>query len=332
MRVPPVGRQSDGRFYVLPSTGRGIAMQTCAIVNPVAGRGQARIEWPRIEPRLRDVSSSFTDRWTTAPDSAERLTRDALREGFERIVAVGGDGTLHEVVNGFFEDGSPVNPEAVLAHLACGSGSDFRRSLGATVGEEAAEQLERNRIEPLDLIHVEYATERGASRTRYVVNIASFGLSGTVVRKTAKTRRFLPPRLHYLVGALRVLSREEPASVEITLDNESLGVLSLWLGAVANGHTFASGLPIAPTASPSDGLLDVTLLKDMPVLSLLGNVPRFYRGTHVALPTVRTLRGRTLTVDPIKKSNSVWLEGDGEPLGRLPATFTVIPQAIEVQY
>lgn len=307
-------------------------MQTCAIVNPVAGRGRAKNEWPRLEPRLRDVSTSFMDRWTTGRGSAKRLTREALGADFERIVAVGGDGTLHEVVNGFFENGSLINPDAVLAHIACGSGSDFRRTLGATVGVEAAEQLERNRIEPLDLIRVEYATERGAWRTRYVVNIASFGLSGTVVRNTAKTRRFLPPRLHYLVAALRALSREEPTPVEITLDSESLGVRSLWLGAVANGHTFASGLPIAPTASPSDGLIDVTLLKDMPILSLLGRVPRFYRGTHVALPAVRTLRGRTLTVKPLDESRPVWLEGDGEDLGRLPATFTIVPQAIQMQY
>lgn len=307
-------------------------MRTCAIVNPVAGRGAAPRLWPRLEPALREVSSAFDDRWSNRPGNAETLTRDALRDGFERIVAVGGDGTLHEVVNGFFSEEGPVNPEAVLAVVPCGSGTDFRRALDLPIGVDAARTLESGRVEPIDVLHAEFKTENGDRADRYVVNIASFGLSGTVVRETSRTERTLPPRLHYLAAALRALIGTSPTPIELTLDGTSLGTVPLWVGAIANGHTFAAGLPIAPTATPRDGQLDITLLEGTSLFQLLRRVHRFYLGTHGTLSFVRSHRGQQVTAAPANKYQTVWLEGDGESLGRLPATIEVVPQAIRIQH
>lgn len=307
-------------------------MRTCAIVNPVAGGGRATTLWPDLEPRLRAASTSFSERWTTGPGTGEQLTRNALRDEIERVVAVGGDGTLSEVVNGFFDGDAAINPKAVLTHIPCGSGSDFRRTLGVPVGLPAANQLTSDRIDRLDLIRVECSQENGEMTSRDVINVASWGLSGAVVRRTSKSDRVLPPRLHYLAGALRALTTNRPAPVELTLDGNPLGPSALRLGAVANGHTFAAGLPIAPRATPHDGLFDLTLLHDVSVPVLLRHVHRFYRGSHTTLSCVSTHRGRTLTVEPLEQSRSVWMEGDGEVLGCLPATFEMVPEAIRVQY
>ena len=303
-------------------------MRTCAIVNPVAGGGKVRRIWPRLLSRLLEATESLSVRWTTDHGTATTLARRAVDEGFERIVAVGGDGTLHEVVNGFFEKQSPIAPSTVLAFVACGSGSDFRRTLGVPTGVEAVRQLQSDRIQPLDVLCVQYTTECGRPAQRYAINIASIGLSGTVVRRFSRSPLPIPP----LQAALRALATDRPVPVHLTLDGESLPITRARLVAAANGHTFAAGLPIAPTATPYDGLLDVTVLHDVPIRSLLRHVHRFYLGTHTSLDGVSTNRGRRLTIDTPDNDRPIWAEADGEALGTLPITVEIVPQALRMQY
>jgi YegS/Rv2252/BmrU family lipid kinase len=306
-------------------------MYTCAIVNPTAGGGRVRRVWPRLLSRLLEVTDSLSVRWTTGPDAATTLTRHALKEGADRIVAVGGDGTLHEVVNGFFEDEARIAPTAVLVVVACGSGSDFRRTLGAPTGVQAVDQLQSDRIAPVDVLRIEYTTGRHRV-SRYAINIASAGLSGTVVRRCSGGRPLLPARLRYFGAALRALTTDRPVPVRLTLDGTSLALGRARLVVAANGHTFAAGVPIAPTATPKDELLDVVVLRDLPVPTLLRHAHRFYRGTHTALSGVDAYRGRRLTIIPTDTARPVWTEADGEALGRLPMSVEVIPRAIRVQY
>ena len=307
------------------------AMRTCAIVNPVAGGGRARRVWPRLLSRLLEVTTSLSVHWTMGPGTATALTRDALKSGMERIVAVGGDGTLHEVVNGFFADQSPIAPSAVLAFVPCGSGSDFRHALGAPAGVEAVRQLHSNHVRPLDVLRVEYTTERGRSAHRYAVNVASAGVSGTVVRHFSPSILPIPPRLRYLGATLRALATDRPVPVRLTLNDASLSPTRVRLVAVANGRTFAVGLPIAPTATPHDGAFDVTILHDVPVPTLLRHAHRFYLGTHPSLDGVSTHRGRQLTIEPLDDRRPVWVEADGEALGTLPMTVELVPRALRVQ-
>ncbi|MFB6273909.1 MAG: diacylglycerol kinase family protein [Salinibacter sp.] len=306
-------------------------MRTCAIVNPVAGGGRVRRVWPRVLSRLLAATTSLSVRWTTGPGTATSLTRRALNDGFDRVVAVGGDGTLHEVVNGFFENQSPIAPSAVLVFVACGSGSDFRRTLGVPTGVDAVRQLHSGRIEPLDVLRVGYTAEHDRRARRHAINIASAGLSGTVVRRFASGLLPIPARLRYLRAALRALATDRPVPVRLTLDGESLPPTRVRLVAVANGHTFAAGLPIAPTATPQDGVFDVTVLHDLPVPTVLRHAHRFYLGTHTALDGVTTHRGRRLTVEPLN-DRPVWMEADGEALGTLPMTVEIVPKALRVQY
>jgi diacylglycerol kinase (ATP) len=307
-------------------------VKTCAIVNPVAGGGRVRRVWPRLLSRLLGATSALSVRWTTGPGTATSIARRALQDGAERIVAVGGDGTLHEVVNGFFEDQRLVAPSAVLAFVACGSGSDFRHTLGAPTGVDAVRQLRSDRIRPLDVLRVRYTSEQGRSVHRYAINIVSAGLSGAVVRRFSPGLLPIPPRLRYLRAAVLALATDRPAPVRLTLDGESLPPMRVRLVAAANGHTFAAGLPIAPTATPHDGRLDVTVLHDVPVPSLLRRAHRFYLGTHTSLDGVSTHRGRRLTIEPLDDRRPVWTEADGEALGKLPLSVEVVPQTLRVQY
>jgi YegS/Rv2252/BmrU family lipid kinase len=270
---------------------------------------------------------------TTGPGDATRLTRSAIAAGYDRLVAVGGDGTLHEVVNGYFEpDGTAITPAPPLVPLPCGTGTDFNRTLGGKTGLDAVAYLHSDRVRPIDLLRLDYTDLDWHPAHRYAINIASVGLSSDVVRSVNRGGLHLPgPRLRYLGAILRALVSHRPFRVELSVDGTDLGELSVRVIAAANGHTFGAGVKIAPNAAIDDGLLDVTILEDVPALRLLRRLPRFYDGRHLSLDGVTTHRGRRLTIRPLDDT-PVWLEADGELLGRLPVTVEVVPNALRIQY
>jgi YegS/Rv2252/BmrU family lipid kinase len=307
-------------------------MCALAVVNPAAGGGRVRRRWPTLAPRLRGAVPDLTVRWTTAPGEATALTRSAVRSGTEHIVAVGGDGTLHEVVNGFFAaDGTPLTPAPVLTPLPCGTGSDFCRALGTPTALEAVARLSTPRSRRVDLLRVHYTDPSGARALRYGLNVVSFGLSARVVERLGRrSRGAFAGRLSYLGALLRTLTSHRPFAAHLTVDDAPLPGGALHLGAIANGPSFGAGLRIAPGAQLDDGRLDVTVLHDASALSLLCRLPRFYRGTHPALDGVTTAPGRRVAATP--RALPVPLEADGEWLGRLPATVEVVPGALRLRY
>ncbi|MFP4228115.1 MAG: diacylglycerol/lipid kinase family protein [Salinivenus sp.] len=306
-------------------------MYTCAIVNPAAGGGRVRRLWPALLPPLLAASERLTVRWTSGPGTATVLTRRALHQGADRVVAIGGDGTLHGVVNGFFEGTQPVAPSAVCAFVACGTGSDARWMLGLPTGADAIRRLHHAPIRPIDLLRLRYTAADGTTRTRYAINVASVGLSGAVVRWTQRTRRLpLPPRLRYLGAIVAALCTHRPHAVTVHLDGHPLPAERVWIVAVANGTTFGAGLHIAPTAQVDDGELNLTIVRARPVHTLLSHAAHFYRGTLDTVDGVTTHTGRVVTARPAEASPAP-LEADGERLGHVPVSVEVVPGALRVQ-
>lgn len=307
-------------------------MRTCVIANPAAGQGRVRRLWPVLQSRLSAAVPELSYHWTAAQGDGTALTRQALREGYRRIVMVGGDGTFHEVVNGFFAaDGTALAPSAQLVPLPCGTGTDFRRALGLPAGVDAIPLVQSERVRAVDLLRVTYTAPDGTQRHRYALNIASFGLSSSVARHVNRSRLPLPgPTLRYLLPILRTLLTHRPFTVELCLDGTPLPTRPVRLVAVANGPSFGAGIQIAPSAMVDDGLLDVTVLHDVPLWRLLWHARRFYQGTHSALRGVSTYRGRRLTARA-PEGPPVFLEADGELLGHLPAAIEVVPQALRLQ-
>lgn len=305
--------------------------RTCVIVNPIAGGGRVQRLWPKLRPRLLEAVDPAAIRWTSGPNTATELTRNALNEGFDRIAAVGGDGTLHEVVNGFFDEGTAINPSAVLVPFGFGTGTDFCRALDVPIGLASVAQVQSRRVRPIDLLHVRYTTEHGDRAHRYAVNVTSFGLSGTVVRSLPARTSVFGRVVRYLKALLIALLSHQPQSLSLTLDDTPLGSSSLHLVAVGNSSTFGSGIRIAPHAKIDDGQFDVTVIKDRSIFGLLPHLLRFYRGTHPTLQGITTHRGRHLTAYS-NSNDPVWLEADGEKLGRLPATIEIVPDALRLQY
>ncbi len=309
--------------------------RTRAIVNPNSSGGRTRAIWPRIEAKVRHVIGPVDVKFTDGPLAAQRLATAALKEGIEQIIAIGGDGTVSEVINGFFEDGKPINPEAALAVLTSGTGRDFRRTFG--MPEKIEEQVDRmvaSEIRPIDIGRLTFINNEGREDVRYFGNIASFGLSGATdhaVNTLTFAKRF-GGKFAFKWGMIKSLLRYRNHLVRITVDDVYDEELSVSTAAVCNGQFFGSGMWIAPQAKADDGLFDVVVVANVGVVKLLWHVNSIYRGEHLAIDNVKVVRGKRVTATPVLEGDVVLLDVDGETPGRLPATFEILPGALQFRY
>ncbi len=303
---------------------------TLVIVNPASAGGRTGREWPRVQRCLVDAGVEFEPRITSAADDATRLTREALREGFARVVAVGGDGTLNEVVNGFFdpETREAINPRAVLGMLPSGTGGDFRKTAGIPVAHAAAcALLARGDVRTVDAGRVDYHGG-GAPAPRWFVNIADCGLGGDVVRRVNQSRKSRGGTVTFLYHSLAALLTFGSRMVRVEVDGERIeGPLQSVV--VANGRYFGGGMLIAPEASLEDGLFDVVLCADLGMRRSLTGLPSLYRGRHIGRPGITLRRGRVVTVSPLEQ-RPVLFDVEGEQVGRAPATLTCLPGALRL--
>jgi diacylglycerol kinase (ATP) len=254
------------------------------ILNPQAARGGAESAWAAAEPVLTAAGARWQLARTTAPGEAESLARAAARAGiWDAVVAIGGDGTVHEVVNGLL--GAADGP--ALGILPAGSGNDFARAAGIPVGDPAAAL--RAMLEG-DVRSVDVGRVNG----RYFVNGMGWGLDGRVAVQIARRRRFAG-RAMYLAALLSALRGQRPAHVDICLDGRTVpGFVTLI--AVTNGPCYGGGFRICPHARIDDGQLDLCVADAMSRLSILRLVPRVMRGTHLGHPRVWYARGTTVTL------------------------------------
>ncbi|MGD0604285.1 MAG: diacylglycerol kinase family protein [Streptosporangiaceae bacterium] len=293
------------------------------IANPRRGRGRADAGLAGIERALRAAGLGYRIARTGGRGHATELARDALREGGRYLVAAGGDGTVHEVVNGMLDDdGRPVAADAVLGVLACGSGCDFVRSFGLPGGVTAAvRHLAGDAVRRIDVGRLTCTP----GVTRYFANIAEAGLGGTVVARTAGLPGFLGGA-RYLCGFWLTLPGFRPATVRLEADGQAYQ----WRAhnvVVANGRFYGGGMQISPASEPDDGALDVLVMAG-PKSDAFTILPRLYRGAHLPHRNIATLRAGRLRVDADPPFD---IEADGEVLGATPATFEIIPGAIQLK-
>ncbi|HEX2031707.1 MAG TPA: diacylglycerol kinase family protein [Actinomycetota bacterium] len=295
------------------------------IANPRSGRGRVGQELPEVERQLQTHGLRYRIVETGGPGDATRLAREALEAGERFLVAVGGDGTVHEVVNGMIADDRAVANDAVLGVVAAGSGSDFVRTFGLPGdATRAVRHLTGDRLYPIDVMRAEY-DDAGRRAVRYVPNIAEAGLGGAVVARAVRLPRRLG-RSRYFVGFWLSLGRHRPWEVEVRVDRKE------WTGrannvVVANCQFYGGGMKISPRAYPGDGLLDVQISTG-PKSEAFTLLPKIYRGEHVPHPHIKEMRGRVISVEA---DRPLPVEADGEVLGTTPATFTVLPQIVRLK-
>jgi len=312
-------------------------MSVFVIVNPKSGGGRTRRSWSDIEARLREVYPVISVAATRRRGEATELTRQALREGYGEVIAVGGDGTINEAVNGFFDGaGNIISPDAVFAFVTSGTGGDFRKTFGIAPGYEAAiARLKSSKIRAVDVGKLTCLSRKGEPVTRHFINIGSFGLSGVIVDKVNRARiaklfgGSFAFAFHSLMGMVGYKNR----TIRIRVDGEFDEIATVSTVAVANGVYFGGGMRVAPHAKPDDGLFDVVIMGGTSKGRAAADMKSIYTGEHLNNPAVTALRGARVVAVPVAetKGRPVLIEVDGESAGRLPATFEIYPRALNLR-
>jgi diacylglycerol kinase (ATP) len=304
-----------------------MTVRTLVVVNPRSRGGATGRQFASLEPRLRDCLGGFEVEWTRAPRDAERIAREGVRAGIERIVVAGGDGTTSEVVSGLL--GAQLGNYAEVAPLPLGTGGDMLRTLEIPRQlDRALEGIAAGSSRKVDAGRVRYTDRDGRQRTTHFLNVTSFGVSGLITELVNCATKAFGGRVSFLLGTLRGIARYQPEEVRIRVQGELVHDGPLVLGTAANGRFFGGGMQVAPRAEPADGLFDVVVVPGFSKARLLRELPRIYRGTHLEVPEVSLHRGQRIEAEAAP--GRVWVEIDGEPLGTLPASIEVLPAAISV--
>jgi len=302
--------------------------KTVFIVNPHAGNRSTGKEWPRIENKARDLLGPFETCLTEGPGDATRITRERLLKGADRIICVGGDGTLNEVVNGFLDENTPLRKDAVLGFLPNGTGCDFSRTMPIPTGMEASlDTIREDYSHTIDLGHIRFCDHDGNTRTRYFHNIASFGLGGEVVDRVNRTSKAFGPFLTFIWGTLVSLFAYGKKRVSIRVDGgeeQTVDVLNI---AIANGRYHGGGMLVAPDALTDDGLFHVTIIRAMNLPLVFWHLPKLYLGGIENIRQVTIATGKRVIA---ASGQRVLLDIDGEQPGTLPAELTIVPGAIDM--
>lgn len=286
-------------------------VRACFVVNPAAGRGKARTTWAGIAPLAAQYGA--TVQFTERPGHATDLARRAADAGCERVVAVGGDGTISEVANGLIGTG------AALAVIPSGTGNDLCRTLNIPRnGVEAAQLALTGDTRAIDVGEV--------AGGRYFVNIVGVGFDAEVTRATNAFPKYLGGTVPYILGILKTLWRYSPTPMEIDVDGRRYDRKVL-LMAVGVAQSYGGGMRILPDAILDDGLFDVCISGDVGRMEVLGLVPKLYSGGHVGHPKVEFARGTQIS---IRSSVPVAVHADGDVIGELPQTFSIHPGALQV--
>ncbi len=304
------------------------APRTTVVVNPKSQGGKLGKRWPEVSETL-SRAFPFDEAITEGPGDATRLVRRALEAGAERIVAIGGDGTINEVANGFYDDGRAVAPEASLAIIPFGTGGDFRKTLKLTTEvADAAAVIAANHRTKIDMGKLTFTGSDGQSCVRMFINIASFGSSGVVDKVINKSGKKLGSKMSFMVAAMKATWSYKNQRVQMRFDGADRTEATINTVAVANGRYFGGGMMIAPEAELGDGVFDVVSLGDMGFTELLGTSRRLYKGSHLSLDKVSSRRARVIEAEPVDPNDVVELDVDGENPGRLPAKFELVPASL----
>jgi len=303
-----------------------VHIKTVIILNPNAGAGRAIHEWRGIEPKISFLKP-YELFQTKQKGDGIALAQKALKQGAQRMIVAGGDGSLNEVVNGFFENEKPISEDARLGILPLGSGCDFAKTLGIFSIEDALQKLKTNQVKLSDVGHVQFKNKEGQDVGRFFINISSFGCSAKAAHAVNASKKRLGSKLTYLWISLKTFLTYKNPKVMLSPQGEASQCLTMNSVFVCNGKYAGAGMQWGPKAKIDDGLLDVTLVKDLPCFTGLLNFHKIYLGKTYELSDVEHLRCDLLRA---KSFTPVMLEVDGEDVGTLPATFTILKHAIQV--
>ena len=334
--------------------------ETALVVNPSSSSGVTGKDWDSLFVEIKEVLGENVEvGFTKKAGEGTILTRDFLRKGFTKIAAIGGDGTLNEVANGFFQesvgiDGSksknkvrsggskfplssklkPINPDAEMGIIAGGTRNVLAKSLG--LPEEVIECVRRFSLGKPKKIDVISATvtnpeDHSTVNTRIFLNAAEMGVGAEIIDRSKKVRNVINSRIvSTIAGIASTLPGYQSNECEISLDNgQRKFKANMTMTIVANGQFLGGEFKAAPKADMSDGKLDLVILKDSGSLKMIDELVNMKDGDYSEEDNIFYTQVKQVSI--ASKEREVTVAIDGEPIGVLPATFEIIPNALTIR-
>jgi diacylglycerol kinase (ATP) len=300
------------------------------IVNPASANGRTGRHFDAIARAVRTAVGDFDCAFTRAPGDGAALAREAARAGAQLVVAVGGDGTASEVVDGL-APGARSDRAATFGFIPRGTGGDLKRTLGWPDDLARAALLLAGGCERvIDLGRVDYVGHDGRPASRHFANVAGFGVAGQVVRAVERAPKVLGGKVAFMVASARALAGWSDQRVRWRADGGPWREERITSVAICNGRYFGGGMMVAPDAQIDDGIFDVTVWKGFGLTDFMVKKGMLYDGTHVRLPNTERLRATVIEAEPAQ-DEPVLLDVDGEQPGRLPARFTLLPAVLRAR-
>lgn len=294
-----------------------LSRKVAVVANPYAARGKVGRRWSEIRSALEARFPGFATQFTEESGHAISLTRDLLRQGYDLVVAAGGDGTINEVANGFVNDHGEVFPDVALGILPLGTGGDFQRTIGIPSGLEAAiEVLAAGKSAAIDVGTATFVDHDGKRTSRHFVNVVSFGMGGAVAARSKNAWSRVSGKLGFLWATFAVVASYRGRRVELELDGAPLAdKFRITNVAIGNGRFHGGGMQPCPTAVLNDGILEVTVIEYLNPFELARDIRILYSDRVYSHAKVRHFHAREIRA---RSEESALIEIDGEPLGSLP--------------
>ena len=298
-------------------------MKTLLVVNPAAGHGKGKKCFESLESALREKMPGLEVRFSEYAGHAVEIGKQAARQGFERLICLGGDGTPFEVIAGLYDEGRPANrPEIGL--IPAGTGNSFIRDFGTRTPEEALGNILAGRRRAVDLVEFEYR-EGGRTVRRYSLNIIGVGLIADILQLTNERLKFLGA-VGYSLAVLVRLLRGMSNRIEIDTDGRKVTVADSAL-VISNSKFTGGKMKIAPSADVSDGRADLVLFNHVNRREMVAIFSAVFSGKHAAHPKVEMRQAARIQIEadpPLR------LMADGELLGHTPLGLKVLPGELTI--
>lgn len=297
------------------------------LINPNAGNEGGEREWPKIEELVIKNRLNYDYAFTEAVGHAQKIIKEKIKEGYRKIVVVGGDGTLNETINGIFNQTEIPSTDIYIGLMQMGTGNDWARYYGFDNDyEKAIQRLITGNSCRQDVGKISYSNNEGI-KSGYFINIAGLCFDSVVVKATNLMKeRGRRTKSAYLVSLLKSLIKYRPWKLKITINDEILEgkFLSLSIG---NGKYSGGGMIQTPEALIDDGYLDVTVYENMPKLKIVLNIKKLYNGKILEIKGVRSFRTKSFIIE---SPQTIFAETDGEIIGSTPYEISILPDVLNV--
>ena len=302
------------------------------VVNPKASVGKSEKDWPMIKQTLINEGIEFDDVLTEYPRHAIEIVRNAIvKQGYRKFIAVGGDGTNNEVINGIFTQDVVPTTEITMAALPIGTGNDWSRHFDIPLEyDKVVKIIKAGYTFAHDIGKLTYYND-GDPKIRYFLNAAGTGLDEMVCSSTnSMKQQGKGGTIRYLISLVKCILTYKITHIQIEIDGELVfddGILSVSIG---NCRFNGGGMMTMPNAIPDDGLLDVTVIKHVSIFKFAANVKNLYDGTFInKINEVKTFRGKNIKIVSFPP-HSLMVETEGENLNNSPFEFEILPKSINM--